>query len=146
MKKYKVKEVMLTIICLWRQRLITNEKMEKYCNGKKDRKESVNDDLEKLFEDIKLGKEPDGWVRTYFLPKLTNEELSLVERKDRDFMKIFFWGTNADVEKAKMMLSKSDSKFVGGWGHRKTFTIENSLPENRTEESIENQPLLKKHA
>ena len=131
---------MVTKIHTWRWRLITKEKMENYCNGKEDEKESVNDDLEKLFEDIQLGKEPDDYVYTYFLPKLTREELGLVERKDEDFMKTFGDGMYADVDKAEMMLSESDSKFVRGFGERKTFTIKNPLPKKRTQKSIEDQP------
>ena len=111
--------------------------MENYCNGKEDkrRKESVNDDLEKLFEDIQLGKKPFDLVGTYFLPKLTKEELDLVERKDKDYMHTFLDILNVDVDKAEMMMSESDSKYVNGWAERETFTIENLLPEKRTEES-----------
>ena len=130
---------MVTIIFMRRWNLITKETTEYYCNGKEEEKESVNDDLEKLFEDIQLGKNPDNDVRTYFLPKLTKEELDLVERKDEDFMQTFYWEMDADVDKAEMMLSESDSKFVWGWGQRKTFTIKNRLPKKRTKKSIENQ-------
>ena len=77
------------MIYMSRSKLITKERMENYCNGKEYAKESVNDDLEKLFEDLQLGKEPDDDVATYFLPKLTKEELDLVERKDEDFMHTF---------------------------------------------------------
>ena len=146
MKKYKIKRAMVTMIYMSRSKLITKERMENYCNGKEYEKESVNDDLEKLFENIQLGKKPDDNLGIYYLPKLTKEELDLVERKDEDFMNTFGLGMNADVDKAEMMLSESDSKFVEGWGYRKTVTIKKSLPENRTEESIENQPLLKNHA
>ena len=125
MKKNNIKKVMVTRIHMWRDKLITKESMENFCNGKEDEKDSVNDDLENLFNDIQLGKEPDDDVYTYFLPKLTREELGLVERKDEDFMKTFGYGMDADVDKAEMMLSESDSKFVYGWGRRRTFTIEN---------------------
>ena len=81
---------------------------------------------------------------TYFLPQLTKKELDLVERKDEDFMKTFLVEMKADVDKAEMLLSESDSKFVDGWGERETFTIENSLPEKRLKESTENYPPHKK--
>ena len=125
MKKYNINKVLVTRISIFRKRLITKEKMENYCKGKEEEKESVNDDLEKLFEDIQLGKEPNEVVPTYFLPKLTKKELALVERKDNDFMHTFDLLMNADVDKAEMMLSESDSKFVYGVGERKTFVIEN---------------------
>ena len=138
MNKYNIKKVMVTRILMWRNYLITKEKMEHYCKGKEDRKESINDDLEKLFEDYQLGKEPDDEVYTYFLPKLTKEELDLVKRKNSDFMNTFDFGMDADVDKAEMMLSESDSKFVRGVGGRITSTIENALPDIGTEESILN--------
>ena len=115
MKKYKIKKVMVTIIRMWRERVITKEAMEKYTKGEKFEKDSVNDDLESLFEDLRLGKEPDEKVVwTYFLPKLTEEEMELVETKDPNYLQTFSNGDYADVEEAEMMLSESDSKFVQG--------------------------------
>ena len=139
MKKFNIKKVMVTKILLQRRKLITKEKMENYCKGKEDLKESVNDDLELMFEGIQLGKNLDRWANTYFLPKLTKEEHDFVERKDEDFMHSFDF-KNADVDKAEMMLSESDSKFVYGYGCRKTFPIKNPLPKKRTKKSMENQP------
>ena len=55
-----------------------------YCKGNDEEKESANDNLELLLEDIRLREEPDDFVTTYFLPKLTE-----------------------DVSKAEMTLSKS---------------------------------------
>ena len=135
MRKYKLKSVMVTTINLHRWRLITKERMENYYNGKEDRKRihSVNDDLESLFENIRLGKEPDELIRTYFLPKLTEKELELVERKDRSYCQTFEEWYSPDVNKREMMLSESDSKFVLSGCARRTFTIENSS---------EKQPLL----
>ena len=104
--------------------------MEKFCKGKEEEEKSVNDDLETLFEDIQLGKEPDDCVMTYFLPMLTEHELELVERKDEDFMETFSFGMDADVNKAEMAASESDSKYVYGYGWRETFTIENQSNED----------------
>ena len=53
------------------------------------RKDSVNDDLESLFEDLRLGKEPDEEVLTYFLPKLTEEEMKSVNEKDATYFETF---------------------------------------------------------
>ena len=134
MKKYNVQKVMVTKIQMWRSLLIKKEKMENFCNGKEDRKLSVNDDLATLFENIELGEKPDEFVHTYFLPKLTEHELELVERKDEDFMRTFSANMNADVAKNEMAASESDSKYVYGYGNRETLTIENSL--NSIEEKI----------
>ena len=126
MKKYNINKVMVTIIYMWRHRLITKEKMLDYCNGKDPwRNESVNDDLDSFFEDLRLGKEPDDMSHhTYFLPKLTEKELQLVEQKDSDFMDTFGSKMDADVGKAEMAASESESKYVFGRGWRETFTIE----------------------
>ena len=125
MKKNNIKKVMVTRIHMWRSHLITKEEMKNFCNEKEYEKDSVNDDLENLLNDIQLGKKPDDYVQTYFLPELTREEMRLVERKDNDFMSTFR-RIFADVDKAVMMLSESDSIFVRGYGYRQTFTVENS--------------------
>ena len=72
-----------------------------YCSGKELVKESVNDDLEPLFEDLRLGEHKDGWFITFFLPKLMEEVLKMVESKDPNYMKTFL-EKNADVEEAEM--------------------------------------------
>ena len=140
MKKHKIKSVMLTSIYLQRVNLITKEEMESYCKGEKDEKDSVNDDLESLFENIRLGKEPDEKVYTYFLPKLTEEELELVERRDTSYLQTFNRGNYADVDETEMMLSESDSKYVRGESRRRTFVIENP---SETSSEIDKQSCLK---
>ena len=120
MKKYKIKFVMLTGIYMRRWNLITKEAMEKYCKGEKNEKDSVNDDLESLFEDLRLGKEPKKRAWTYFLPKLTEEEMELVEKKDTSYLKTFYLG---DMKEKREKI-QSDSKFIQGRCVRRTFTIE----------------------
>ena len=123
---------MLTIIDMRRTRLITKEKMENYTKGKEDEKESINDDLESLFEDLRLGIQPRDLVQTYFLPKLTEEELKLSDEKDTIDKEIFlesFTSREPDVDKAEMIASKSRSKFILSLGWRETFTIENQTSE-----------------
>ena len=127
MKKHKIKSVMVTNIQMHREYLITKEKMESYCNGEEFEKNSVNDDLETLFENIRLGKEPDEEVQTYFLPKLTEEEMELVERRDTSYLQGLYeglMGGNPDVNETEMMLSESDSKYVYGFSQRRTFGIQ----------------------
>ena len=80
---------MVTMICLRRRSLITKEEMESFCKGEDFRKDSVNDDLESLFENIRLGKEPHHEAWTYFLPKLTDVEMDLVERRDTSYFETF---------------------------------------------------------
>jgi len=118
---------MVTKIHLERMELITKEKMESYCKGEWPEKDSVNDDLESFFENIRLGKEPDEDVITYFLPKLTKEELKLVERRDTSYLETFYMDRfgKADVDETEMMLSESDSKYLYGYSWRETFVIRN---------------------
>ena len=119
---------MVTGIYLFRSKIITKEKMESYCKDADSlRKDSVNDDLESLFENIRLRKEPDGVVETYFLPKLTKKELKLVERRETNYLETFT-SSNPDVGKVEMMLSESDSKYVKGLARRRTFVIKNNAP------------------
>ena len=117
---------MLTTSIMIRWNLITKEKMEDYCNGKLYPKDSVNNDLESLFEDIQNGKKPAHLVNTYFLPQLTQEELKMAERKDENFMETFLEDAeDFDVPEEEMKASESDSKYVHAWGYRTTITIEN---------------------
>ena len=86
---------------------------------------SVNDDIDLLFEELKISVSfPSDEVTTYFLPKLTYQELKLAETKDQNFFKTFVHSKNPDVEKTEMEQSESDSKFVKGWCKRRTFGIE----------------------
>ena len=100
--------------------------MESFIDGKKMRKESVSDDLESFFEKLRLGEEPTESVRTYFLPKLTEKELKLVEKKDSNYFKNFSW-SNPDVDEVQMKRSESDSKFVQAFCWRNTFIVENIM-------------------
>ena len=125
MKNYKLKSVMVTMMFIRKYNLITKEEMANYCKGKRYEENSVNDDLESLFDDLRLKKEPFERVETYFLPKLTAEELKLVERKDSSYLKTFA-RSNFDVKEAEMRLSESNSKFVRARCSRRTFTIKNS--------------------
>ena len=119
---------MVSKIRMNRVQLLTKEEMENYVNGKMFIKDSVNDDLDSLFEDIRLGKpfEPFEHVDRYFLPKLTKEELKLVEIEDENFMETFTNKIDPDVDEVEMAASESDSKFVWGFCTRSTFTITNS--------------------
>ena len=74
-------------------------------------------------------------IYTYFLPKLTNKELKLVESKDRSYFQTFHYSNATDVDEEEMMLSESDSKYVQSGCARRTFTIKNS-----SESSFDKQP------
>ena len=125
MKKYQIKSAMLTFILMKKEKLITKELMDSYCKGEQSpQKISVTDDLETLFEDLQLGKEPTYETMTYYLPKLTEDEMTLVETKDQNYFQNFFNGVsgpkNPDVSEYEMKMSESESKFILGKSHRIT--------------------------
>ena len=66
---------MLTSIHMSRLDLATKEAMEKYCKGEEDMKDSVNDDLESFFDDLRLGKKPDEYVENENYNKRKHGEL-----------------------------------------------------------------------
>ena len=136
MKKCKLDIVRVTKIDMSRRYLITQEEMVDFCLGKmKYHKKSINDDIELLFECIRLGEEFDKGVSTYFLPKLTNEELKLVEIKDPKYLATMNntgigptpWTDplvkEYSLRQAEMKLSESKSRFVMVACHQDTFTI-----------------------
>ena len=134
MKKYGIKEAMVTIIQMWRWHLITKEKMEDYYKGKEedkwtgDDKESVHDDLDSFFDKLQNGWWEEEEVITYFIPKLTEKEKKLVEEKDKDHLMSYMWhadGMDPDVSKKEMDESESKSKFVRGICWRRTLILNN---------------------
>ena len=146
-KRPTSKSVLVTTIYMYRDLLISKDNMEHICKGKAYRKddhryqddytieygryvgdtsryeESVNDDLELYFNDLQLGREPTSWNWTYFLPELTQDELKLVEEKNKDYFETFVWSMNPDVDEDEMKSSTSTSKYVSGYCRRKTFRI-----------------------
>ena len=123
MKKYKLKLAMVTKISISRCYLITKEQMKQYCEWKVSNniRISVNDDLESLLEHLQHGCKPNEGVGVYFLPKLTQDELLLVKRKDPNYLGSFLLGRGADIGEAAMQASESDSKFLCAYGVRKTI-------------------------
>ena len=112
---------------------------------------SINDDIEVLFENLRLGNYAnsimelpsfdsfdefyfdshysDGITCTYFLPKLTKKEVTLIEKNDSSYLETFledpeYWN-EPYVAKADPKLSESKSKFVKGYCYRHTFRITN---------------------
>ena len=133
MKLHRVNSVMVTSINIWRQKLITKENMENYFNGKDGEANSVNDDLESFFQDLRLGRRPNDDVITHYITKLTEEEMKLVEMRDQNYFDtIYRYLLKDDLEKtistfeAEMKMSESKSQFVDGYCSRETFTIKNS--------------------
>ena len=85
----------------------------------------VCDDLESFFEKIVAGKYSDKFeeTKTYFLPSLTDEEMQLVEMKDKNHLETYS-SENPDVGKKEMKLSDSKHKYVNCSCERKTFLFD----------------------
>ena len=159
MKKYNINSVLLTTISQERERLITKEATEEYYDrkiqysydstmrhGPWNIKTSVNDDLESLFEDLKIGRKVKKLEWSYFLPELTEKELPLVETRDEDHLKTYscYWDPihvnktlfsnwfrrrrprygDPDISKWKMKRSRSTSKFLKAVCFRWSFKFE----------------------
>ena len=131
MAKYRIKTVMLTIIYMEKEKLVTQEQMISYCRGEQSfRRISVNEDLEAFFEDLQLRKDRSNYdVLAYYLPRLTEDEMALVEAKDQNYFQNFSTGVlgdskNPDVAEHVMKMSESESKFALGKYNRKSIKIE----------------------
>ena len=128
LEKNDLKSTIITQIYMFRHVLITKEKMEEICLGKSDwrgdtLKESVNDDLESVFKHLQQGIEPASENDTFYVPKLSQEELKLVEQADQDYFQTFYNFKNPDVEDKEMKLSESNSKYISGYCWRWTYRI-----------------------
>ena len=134
--EFKFKTLMITEIAMSRSHLITKEKVEDYTNGifakevneKKYDNMSVNDDLDLFVKNLEKGDQIHYFNYTYFLAKLTGDQLKLVEVRDQDFLKEFIsndW-EKIDVQKDEMIRSKSKAKFFRGRCWRKTVTFKNT--------------------
>ena len=131
MKKNQLQSIMVTALYMERSNLISKEKMKQYCQRGIYRRESINDDLERLFEDLQTGKLPCFRVDSYFLPELTEVEMALVEKYDQNFRQTFrrgFLGVeksllSAALDKNEMKMTDSESKFVLTKCERLTYRI-----------------------
>ena len=81
---------------------------------------------------------------SFFFPKLTEDELKLVEEKNEEHMRTYLFDLfDADVHVEEMKLSDSKDKYVHSECHRKTIylTLESSknssLEESETDWKIE---------
>ena len=141
---HNLESVIVTRIHMYRDSLITKEQMEDTYLGKKriydfyKRKlyfpdDSFNNDIESLCHyyggELRRKLYPLRERFTYFLPKLTQIEMELVETKDQDYFQYFFQFEDPDVDETRMELSESKSKYALVVCQRKTDTVEKDLRE-----------------
>ena len=83
-------------------------------------KESIDDDLEDFYRDLKDGKISESSSNTYFLPLFTEEEQKLVDDNGLNYFK----------EKKIRKPKKTESMFVRAQAWRKTSIIDLSFAQN----------------
>ena len=131
MEQYQIESIYLTVLYMDRKNLITKEKQKQAYSGKlkndeewKQYEGSINDDLESFLNSLSNGIEiKEEIVESFLIPKLTKEELKLVEEKDREHMKTYKWDLKADVDVEEMKKSDSKDKFVHCWCRRETYHL-----------------------
>ena len=136
MNKYGIQSLLLTMLSMSRINLITKEQMKdlykgKLINPKSDRTRivpevSINDDLESFFIRLQEDDLIEEEVRSFFLPKLTEEELKLVEDRNAKHLKTYmanYYGFDPDVDVKTMLKSNSKSKYMYGYCSRTTVSF-----------------------
>ena len=134
MEKYGMQSSILTGLKMSRRNLITKEKSKAAYEGKlknedfwKDYEGSINDDLESFFNNLheisSLDDITEESVSSFFLPKLTAEELQLVEDKDKGEMLSYLLGDYADVDEKEMQESDSTDKYLKAQCERETIIL-----------------------
>ena len=122
MKKYGIQSSIFTRLRMYRKHLIAKEKSKQAYEGKLKNvyewiyeERSINNDLESFInnlQEISSQEEiKDENVWSFFLPKLTKEELKLVEEKNAEHM-ITYHNLNPDVDPEEMKKSDSKDKYV----------------------------------
>ena len=89
-------------------------------------------------------KEEEVW--SFFTPKLTNEELKLVQEGNEEHLETYvkyYDGKNPDVDIEEMKKSDSKSKYVHGRCHRLTIPLTLETTEN--EDEIQDEKEKKTH-
>ena len=147
MKRYGIQSLLLTVLKMVRINLVTKEIVKLAYEGgmKGDRAAirfgnsdwiheefSINDDLESLLIKIQNDEEKIH-SQSFFTPKLTNDELKLVQQGDNKHLKTYEYDY-PDINIEEMKKSNSKSKYVHVSCARQTFSLVN-------EHTAENRPI-----
>ena len=93
----------------------------------KDYDVSINDDLETFFTNLQGQKKIENEVvYSFFLPKLTEDELKLIEQRNEQHLSSYFdhyFQQNPDVDPEEMKKSDSRSKYLHGRCLRETINL-----------------------
>ena len=122
MREYGITSSLLTMLSMYRRNLITKEQSKEAAEGKlkidhdwrgPNYEGSINDDLESFVNNLQNSEEKeDEAVLSFFTPKLTKEELKLVEQKNFEHMTTYLDDIIADVGVEEMKKSDSKDKYV----------------------------------
>ena len=141
MRKYGIQSLILTVITMSRVGLITKEKAKKAAKKAAEGKlkndpdwklkesgleynGSINDDLDSFINNHQNSNEvEDEDIVSFCTPKLTKEELKLVEEKNEEYMMTFVLELDADVDVKEMKKSDSKDKYVKCFCRRKTIHL-----------------------
>ena len=134
MRSYGIRSAILTMMDMYRRRLMTKEKVKKAYRGKlkndklwKDFTVSINDDLENFFDKLQNQQKINlEMVRSFFTPKLTDDEMRLVEERNELHLGTYsrhYMGKNPDVDIEEMKRSDSKSKYLQGCCARYTTVL-----------------------
>ena len=146
MRKYEIQSSILTMLWMGRRNLLTKENVKKAYEGKlkndnnfqfpvwKYYDVSINDDLERFLINLQNQEEvKDERVSSFFTPKLTNEELELVQEGNEEHLNTYLYyidGKNPDVDVEEMKKSDSKSKYVHVNCFRGTIPLRLETSEN----------------
>ena len=125
MKNYNINAIRVTFISLTRDNLFTKDQMEE--NFKRwyrdNYKKSVGDEVDSFFSMEKRGGHLSyGSQFIEFIPKLTEEEMALVEKQDQNYIETFRFSSNAVRDRMKLSQS-GEGMFIEASGNRFTCTI-----------------------
>ena len=148
MKSNGIQFAIFTQLYMYRRKLVTKEIVKKAYQGKLKKDEdwkrfegSIHDDLETFFTNLQdHQKIKNEEILSFFTPKLTEEELKLVEKRNEQHLMTYLYhllGQNPDVDAEEMEKSESKSKFVQGacWRWTIPLTLE-SNPKQATDKNI----------
>ena len=137
LKKHAIESAMITHLFMYKNYLMTKERMEKFFDLKRYTgeydwvpRESINDNLENFVEELCHRKEQEHSSQPYFVSKLTKEEMKLVENRNKEYTETYFRGSfgsdrSLDISAEEIKLSESKSKYVNAQCYRTTSIVKN---------------------
>ena len=143
MRKFGIQSSIVTHLHMRRRRLVTKETAKKAAERKlwSNYRGSINVDLERFLSNLQNQTEvKEEFVKSFFTPKLTNEEMKLVQERNEEHLHSYvdsFNSVNPDVGFEEMEQSNSKSKYVHGHCWRRTFPL--ILETNQFEDEVETE-------